>query len=152
MFAVSFVVGTVTGIILEFEFGTNFAAFATTAGELFGGPLAVEGMMPFMLEATFLGVFVFGRDRVGDRLYFVSSLAVTAGTWLSAVWILIANSWMQTPRGYELVTENGQQVVHLVDPVAAYLNPRFGFMYVHMQNTAVESVALLMAGIAAYHL
>ena len=152
VFAVSFVVGTVTGIVLEFEFGTNFAAFATAAGELFGGPLAVEGMMAFMLEATFLGVFVFGRDRVGDRLYLVSSLAVAAGTWLSAVWILIANSWMQTPRGYELATENGQQVVHLVDPVAAYLNPRFGFMYVHMQNAAVESVALLMAGIAAYHL
>ncbi|MEZ3118014.1 cytochrome ubiquinol oxidase subunit I [Halobaculum sp. MBLA0147] len=152
IFAVSFVVGTVTGIVLEFEFGTNFAAFSTTAGELFGGPLAVEGMMAFMLEATFLGIFVFGRDRVSDRLYLVSSLAVGVGTWLSAVWILIANSWMQTPRGFELVTENGRQIVHLVDPVAAYLNPRFGFMYVHMQNAAVESVALLMAGIAAYHL
>jgi cytochrome d ubiquinol oxidase subunit I len=151
IFAVSFVVGTVTGIVLEFEFGTNFAAFSRTAGELFGGPLAVEGMMAFMLEATFLGVFVFGRDRVGDRLYFVSSLAVGVGTWLSAVWILIANSWMQTPRGYELATENGRTVVHLVDPVAAYLTPRFGFMYVHMQNAAVESVALFMAGIAAYH-
>jgi cytochrome d ubiquinol oxidase subunit I len=76
IFAISFVVGTVTGIVLEFEFGTNFAAFSTTAGELFGGRLAVEGMMAFMLEATFLGVFVFGRDRVGDRLYFVSSRAV----------------------------------------------------------------------------
>jgi cytochrome d ubiquinol oxidase subunit I len=151
IFAVSFVVGTVTGIVLEFEFGTNFAAFSTTAGELFGGPLAVEGMMAFMLEATFLGIFVFGREKVSDRLYLVSSLAVGVGTWLSAVWILIANSWMQTPRGYELATENGQQIVHLVDPVAAYLNPRFGFMYVHMQNAAVESVALLMAGIAAYH-
>ena len=151
IFAISFVVGTVTGLVLEFEFGTNFAAFSTTAGELFGGPLAVEGMMAFMLEATFLGVFVFGRERVSDRLYFVSSLAVGAGTWLSAVWILIANSWMQMPRGYELVTENGHTVVHLVDPVAAYLNPRFGYMYVHMQNAAIESVALFMAGVAAYY-
>jgi cytochrome d ubiquinol oxidase subunit I len=151
IFAVSFVVGTVTGIVLEFEFGTNFAAFATAAGELFGGPLAVEGMMAFMLEATFLGIFVFGRERVGDKLYFVSSLAVGVGTWLSAVWILIANSWMQTPRGYELVQENGQTVVHLTDPIAAYLNPRFGFMYIHMQNAAVESVALFMAGVAAYY-
>ncbi|NHN65884.1 cytochrome ubiquinol oxidase subunit I [Haloarcula sp. JP-Z28] len=150
IFAISFVVGTVTGIVLEFEFGTNFAAFATAAGELFGGPLAVEGMMAFMLEATFLGVFVFGRDRVGDKLYFISSVAVGLGTWLSAVWILIANSWMQTPRGYELVTENGQMVVHLVDPLAAYLNPRFGYMFVHMQNAAVESVALFMAGVGAY--
>jgi len=152
IFAVSFVVGTVTGIVLEFEFGTNFAAFSTFAGELFGGPLATEGMMAFMLEATFLGIFVFGRERVSDRLYFVSSLAVAAGTWLSAVWILIANSWMQLPRGYELVERGGQTVVHLTDPLAAYLNPRFLYMYVHMQNAAVESVALFMAGVAAYHI
>lgn len=125
IFAVSFATGTVTGLVLEFEFGTNFAAFSTTAGELFGGPLALEGMMAFMLEATFLGIFVFGRERVSDRLYFLSSIAVGLGTWLSAVWILIANSWMQTPRGFELVMEDGQPIVHLVDPIAAYLNPRF---------------------------
>ncbi|APW99622.1 cytochrome ubiquinol oxidase subunit I [Halobiforma lacisalsi AJ5] len=150
IFAVSFVVGTVTGIVLEFEFGTNFAAFSTTAGELFGGPLALEGMMAFMLEATFLGIFVFGRDRVGNVLYMISAVAVGVGTWLSAVWILIANSWMQTPRGYELATENGQTIVHLVDPIAAYANPRFPWMFVHMQNAAVESVALFMAGLGAY--
>jgi len=150
IFAVSFVVGTVTGIVLEFEFGTNFAAFATTAGPLFGGPLAVEGMMAFMLEATFLGVFVYGRERVGDVLYMLSAVAVGLGTWLSAVWILIANSWMQTPRGFEMVTQNGQQVVHLTDPIAAYLNPRFFWMFVHMQNAAVESVALAVSGLAAY--
>lgn len=151
IFAVSFAVGTVTGLVLEFEFGTNFAAFSTTAGELFGGPLALEGMMAFMLEATFLGVFVFGRERVSDRLYFLSSIAVGLGTWLSAVWILIANSWMQTPRGFEMVTENGQRVVQLTDPLAAYFNPRFPWMFVHMQNAAVESVALFMAGVAAYY-
>src|SRR6056297_1517695 len=117
IFAISFVVGTVTGIVLEFEFGTNFAAFSTAAGELFGGPLAVEGMMAFMLEATFLGVFVFGRERVSDRLYMISALAVAVGTWLSAVWILIANSWMQTPRGFEMATKHGQPVVLLVDPI-----------------------------------
>jgi cytochrome d ubiquinol oxidase subunit I len=151
IFAVSFVVGTVTGIVLEFEFGTNFAAFSTFAGELFGGPLATEGMMAFMLEATFLGVFVFGRERVSDWVYFVSSVAVAAGTWLSAVWILIANSWMQTPRGFELAQKSGQTIVHLTDPLAAYANPRFPYMFVHMQNAAVESVALFMAGVAAYH-
>ncbi|OLZ41489.1 cytochrome D oxidase subunit I [Natrinema saccharevitans] len=150
IFAISFVVGTVTGIVLEFEFGTNFAAFSTTAGELFGGPLAIEGMMAFMLEATFLGIFVFGRDRVGDVLYMISAVAVGLGTWLSAVWILIANSWMQTPRGYELATENGQPIVTLVDPIAAYANPRFPWMFVHMQNAAVLSVALFLTGTAAY--
>ncbi|WP_459193381.1 cytochrome ubiquinol oxidase subunit I [Halosimplex sp. J119] len=151
IFALSFVVGTVTGIVLEFEFGTNFAAFSTIAGELFGGPLALEGMMAFMLEATFLGVFVFGRERVGDPLYFVSAVAVGLGTWLSAVWILIANSWMQTPRGFELVESGGREVVRLTDPLAAYLNPRFPYMFVHMQNAAVLSVALVMAGIGAYY-
>jgi len=151
IFAVSFVVGTVTGIVLEFEFGTNFAAFSTTAGELFGGPLAIEGMMAFMLEATFLGIFVFGRERVGDALYFVSAVAVGLGTWLSAVWILVANSWMQTPRGFEMVVQDGHRVVRLVDPVAAYANPRFPWMFVHMQNAAVESVALFMAGLGAYY-
>ncbi|WP_225336206.1 cytochrome ubiquinol oxidase subunit I [Halomicrobium urmianum] len=151
IFAISFVVGTVTGIVLEFEFGTNFAVFSTTAGDLFGGPLAFEGMMAFMLEATFLGIFVFGRQRVGDALYMASAVLVGIGTWLSAVWILMANSWMQTPRGYELVSENGQQLVTLVDPLAAYFNPRFFWMYVHMQNAAVESVALVMAGVGAYY-
>jgi len=151
LFAVSFVVGTVTGLVLEFEFGTNFATFSTMAGELFGGPLATEGMMAFMLEATFLGIFVFGKDRVGDWTYFLSGLAVGVGSWLSAVWILIANSWMQTPRGFEVVVENGHRVVHLTDPLAAYLSPRFPFMFVHMQNSAVESVALLMAGVGAYY-
>ena len=150
IFAISFVVGTVTGIVLEFEFGTNFAVFSTAEGDLFGGPLALEGMMAFMLEATFLGIFVFGRQRVGNVLYMISAVAVGIGTWLSAVWILVANSWMQTPRGYELVSENGQQVVTLVDPLAAYLNPRFIWMYVHMQNAAVESVALVLAGLGAY--
>ena len=150
IFAISFVVGTVTGIVLEFEFGTNFAAFSTVAGELFGGPLALEGMMAFMLEATFLGVFVFGRDRVGDKLYFVSAVAVGLGTWLSAVWILIANSWMQTPRGFEMIEKGGREIVTLTDPMAAYLNPRFPYMFVHMQNAAVLSVALFMAGLGAY--
>ncbi|WP_158058411.1 cytochrome ubiquinol oxidase subunit I [Halorussus halophilus] len=152
IFAVSFAVGTVTGLVLEFEFGTNFAAFSETAGALFGGPLAAEGMMAFFLEATFLGVFVFGRERVSDRLYFLSSVMVGLGTWLSAVWILVANSWMQTPRGFEMATKNGHPVVLLTDPVAAYANPRFPWMFVHMQNAAVLSVALFMAGVAAYHL
>jgi cytochrome d ubiquinol oxidase subunit I len=151
IFAVSFVVGTVTGLVLEFEFGTNFAAFSAAVGEVIGGPLATEGMMAFMLEATFLGIFVFGRDRVSDRLYFVSSVAVALGTWLSAVWILVANSWMQTPRGFEAARRGGELTITLVDPLAAYVNPRFPWLFVHMQSAAVLSVALFMAGVAAYH-
>ncbi|MDY7081062.1 MAG: cytochrome ubiquinol oxidase subunit I, partial [Halobacteria archaeon] len=93
IFALSFVVGTVTGLVLEFEFGTNFAAFSTMSGEIFGGPLAIEGMMAFFLEATFLGIFVFGRERVNDYVYLASGVLVGLGSWLSAVWILVANSW-----------------------------------------------------------
>lgn len=152
IFAVSFVVGTVTGIVLEFEFGTNFAAFSKSVGELFGGPLAVEGMMAFMLEATFLGIFLFGKEKVSEKFHFFSGVMVALGSWLSALWILVANSWMQTPRGYEVVMKSGQPIITLVDPIAAYANPRFPWLYTHMQSAAVLSVAVFMAGVAAYHI
>ncbi|MFB6145844.1 MAG: cytochrome ubiquinol oxidase subunit I [Candidatus Nanohaloarchaea archaeon] len=152
LFSISFVVGSVTGVVLEFEFGTNFAAFSTMSGSLLGGPVALEGMMAFFLESTFLGILVFGKDKVSDRTYFLSSILVAVGSWLSAVWILMANSWMQTPRGYDIVMQNGHRIVKLIDPVAAYLNPRFPWMFVHMQNAAVLSIAVFIAGISAYHL
>ncbi|MBS3760980.1 cytochrome ubiquinol oxidase subunit I [Halodesulfurarchaeum sp.] len=152
IFALTFVVGTVTGIVLEFEFGTNFAAYASIVGGIFGGPLATEGLMAFMLESTFLGILLFGKERVSKRLYFLSAVLVALGSWLSAVWILIANSWMQLPRGFEMGTRAGQEVAVIVDPIAAYLNPRFFFMFTHMQASAVLSAALFMAGIAMYKL
>jgi cytochrome bd ubiquinol oxidase subunit I len=151
VFAISFVTGTVTGIVLEFEFGTNWSEFSRAAGAVIAGPLATEGMMAFFLEAVFLGVFLFGRDRVSDRTYFASAFLTGLGSWLSATWILIVNSWMQHPRGYQLVTRNGETVITLTDPIAAYANPRFFWEFVHMQNSAVLSVALLIAGIAAYY-
>ena len=151
IFAISFVTGTVTGIVLEFEFGTNWSEFSRAAGAVIAGPLATEGMMAFFLEAVFLGVFMFGRDRVSDRTYFASAFLTGLGSWLSATWILIVNSWMQHPRGYQLVTRNGETVITLTDPIAAYANPRFFWEFVHMQNSAVLSVALLIAGISAYY-
>ncbi|RJT06196.1 cytochrome ubiquinol oxidase subunit I [Halococcus sp. IIIV-5B] len=151
IFAISFVTGTVTGIVLEFEFGTNWSEFSRAAGAVIAGPLATEGMMAFFLEAVFLGVFLFGRDRVSDRTYFASAFLTGLGSWLSATWILIVNSWMQHPRGYQLVTRNGETVITLTDPIAAYANPRFFWEFVHMQNSAVLSVALLIAGISAYY-
>ena len=151
IFAISFVTGTVTGIVLEFEFGTNWSEFSRAAGAVIAGPLATEGMMAFFLEAVFLGVFLFGRDRVSDRTYFASAFLTGLGSWLSATWILIVNSWMQHPRGYQLVTRNGETIITLTDPIAAYANPRFFWEFVHMQNSAVLSVALLIAGISAYY-
>jgi len=152
IFGLTFVVGTVTGIVLEFEFGTNFAAYASAVGGIFGGPLATEGLMAFFLESTMLGIFLFGRKRVSDRMYLVAAFLTGLGSWLSAVWILIANSWMQTPRGFEMGTRAGQEVAVITDPVAAYLNPRFLWMFSHMQMSAVLSAALFIAGISAYKL
>lgn len=150
VFALGFIMGTVTGIPLGFMFGTNFATFSAVAGELIGGPLSFEAKMAFFLEAVFLGVLLFGRDRVSEWFYAMSAVLVTLGAWLSAFWILVANSWMQTPRGYELVERGGTTVVELTDPLAAFFNPRFPWLFVHMQNAAVISVTLLIAGIAAY--
>ncbi|EMA41856.1 cytochrome ubiquinol oxidase subunit I [Halobiforma nitratireducens] len=150
VFAVGFIMGTVTGIPMGFMFGTNFGGFSTTAGEVVGGPLSFEAQMAFFLEAVFLGVLLFGRERVSDRFYALSAVLVAVGAWLSAFWILVVNSWMQTPRGYEIVMEGSVPVAELTDPLAAFFNPRFPWMYVHMQNAAVLSVTVLVAGIAAY--
>ncbi|WP_136688437.1 cytochrome ubiquinol oxidase subunit I [Halorhabdus amylolytica] len=150
VFAVGFVMGTVTGIPMSFQFGTNFPQFSAVAGELIGGPLAFEAKMAFFLEAVFLGVLLFGREKVSDRTYVLSSVLVGFGAWLSGFWILVVNAWMQTPQGYEMITRNGMEVAKLTDPIAAFLNPRLPWMYVHMINASVISVALLVAGVAAY--
>ena len=150
VFAAGFVMGTVTGIPMSFQFGTNFPQFSSVAGEMIGGPLAFEAKMAFFLEAVFLGVLLFGRDKVSDRTYFLSSVLVGFGAWLSGFWILVVNSWMQTPQGYEMVMRNGMEVAKLTDPIAAFFNPRMTWMYVHMINASVISVALLVAGVSAY--
>jgi len=150
VFAAGFVMGTVTGIPMSFQFGTNFPQFSEVAGELIGGPLAFEAKMAFFLEAVFLGVLLYGRDRVGDRTYVLSSALVGFGAWLSGFWILVVNAWMQTPRGYEMISRNGMEVARLTDPIAAFFTPRMTWMYVHMINASVISVALLVAGVSAY--
>ncbi|CDK37909.1 cytochrome ubiquinol oxidase subunit I [Halorubrum sp. AJ67] len=150
VFAAGFVMGTVTGIPMSFQFGTNFPQFAEVAGEMIGGPLAFEAKMAFFLEAVFLGVLLFGRERVSNRTYILSSVLVGVGAWLSAFWILIVNAWMQTPQGFEMVMRNGMEVAKLTDPIAAFFTPRMPWMYVHMVNASVISVALLVAGVSAY--
>jgi len=150
LFGIGFVMGTVTGIPMSFQFGTNFPVFAEAAGEMIGGPLAFEAKMAFFLEAVFLGVLLFGRERVSDRTFVLSSVLTGVGAWLSGFWILVVNAWMQTPQGFELVERNGMQIAQLTDPVAAFFTPRMPWMYVHMINASVISVTLLVAGVSAY--
>jgi len=149
LFALGFIMGTVTGIPMSFLFGMNFASFSEIAGELIGGPLTFEAQMAFFLEAVFLGVLLFGRDRVSDLVYVFSSVMVAVGAWLSAFWILVVNAWMQTPRGYEMIGSD-PPIAELTDPFAAFFTPRLPWMYIHMQLAAVLSMAVLIAGIAAY--
>ena len=150
VFAVGFVMGTVTGIPMSFQFGTNWPVFSEVAGELIGGPLAFEAKMAFFLEAVFLGVLLFGRERVSDRTYILSAVLTGFGAWLSGFWILVVNAWMQTPQGFELIERNGMEIATLTDPVAAFFTPRMPWMYVHMINASVISVTLVVAGVAAY--
>src|SRR5512137_1469753 len=103
IFAVNFALGVASGIVMEFQFGTNWAGYARFVGDVFGSPLAAEGILAFFLESVFLGVLVFGWDRVSPRTHFVSTLMVALGATLSAVWIVVANSWQQTPAGFQIV-------------------------------------------------
>jgi cytochrome d ubiquinol oxidase subunit I len=106
IFALNFALGVATGIVMEFEFGTNWAAYSRFVGDVFGSALAAEGIFAFFLESGFLAVLVFGWDRVGPKMHFFSTLMVFLGSCFSAVWIVVANSWQQTPAGYHIVETN----------------------------------------------
>ena len=107
IFSVVFAMGVVSGLVMSYQFGTNWAVFSDKAGPVIGPLMAYEVLTAFFLEAGFLGVMLFGRDKVGPRLHFTATLAVAVGTFISAFWIIAVNSWMQTPTGYEL-SPNGQ--------------------------------------------
>ena len=122
LFTATFAIGVATGITMEFAFGTNWANYSRFVGNIFGAPLAAEGLIAFFLESTFLGILLFGRKKVSKGFYYVSAWLVWIGSLLSALWILIANSWMQTPAGYKI--ENGKAI--LTSFWAAALNPSIG--------------------------
>ncbi len=143
-----FVMGVATGIVLEFAFGNNWARYSRTVGDIFGAPLAAEGVFSFFLESVFLGVIVFGRNRVSARTYRVSVFMVFLGSHLSALWILIANSWMQTPAGFRL--EGGKAL--LTDFIAAAFNPSTGARFVHTILAGWITGSLVALGIAAWFL
>lgn len=150
IFAVAFAMGVVSGIVMSYQFGTNWAVFSDKAGPVIGPLMAYEVLTAFFLEAGFLGVMLFGMDKVGPRLHFAATLMVALGTFISAFWILSVNSWMQTPTGYELGS-NGQ---FLPGPSwwAIVFNPSFPYRLVHTVIAAYLTTALAVGGVGAWHL
>lgn len=148
IFAVNFGMGVVSGIVMAYQFGTNWSAFSDFAGSVTGPLLTYEVLTAFFLEAGFLGVMLFGWNRVGPGLHFLSTAMVALGTLISATWILASNSWMQTPQGYEIV--DGRVVP--TDWLQVIFNPSFPYRLVHMSMAAFLATALLVSASAAWHL
>jgi cytochrome bd ubiquinol oxidase subunit I len=149
IFAVAFGMGVVSGIVMSYQFGTNWAAFADKAGPIIGPLMGYEVLTAFFLESGFLGVMLFGLKRVGPRLHFLATVMVAIGTLFSAFWILSANSWMQTPAGYA-VNADGQFVP--VDWLKVIFNPSFPYRLVHMVVAAYLTTALVVGAVGAFHL
>ena len=148
-FAITFGMGVVSGIVMSYQFGTNWAAFADKAGPVIGPLMGYEVMTAFFLEAGFLGIMLFGLKRVGPGLHFLATLMVAAGTLISATWIISANSWMQTPAGFT-TNEAGQFVP--VDWWAIIFNPSFPYRLVHTVLAAFLTTAFAVGATGAYHL
>lgn len=146
IFALCFAMGVVSGITMSFQFGTNWPGYMQTVGNIAGPLLAYEVLTAFFLEATFLGVMLFGFSRVSPRLHNTATILVAGGTTLSAFWILALNSWMQTPAGFEMI--NGQ--AHATDWMKIIFNPSFPYRLIHMLLASGLTASFLVAGISAY--
>ncbi|MEP2783063.1 MAG: cytochrome ubiquinol oxidase subunit I [Pseudoruegeria sp.] len=149
IFAVGFAMGVVSGIVMSYQFGTNWSTFADITGPVLGPLMAYEVMTAFFLEAGFLGIMLFGRDRVGPSLHMFATAMVALGTVISATWILSVNSWMQTPAGYAM-NDVGQFIPD--DWWAVVFNPSFHYRLIHMVLAAYLTTAFAVAGVAGWHL
>jgi cytochrome bd ubiquinol oxidase subunit I len=148
VFAVSFGLGVVSGIVMPFQFGTNWSRFSDTAANVIGPLMAYEGLTAFFLEASFLGVLLFGRKLVPPWAHFFAAAMVAVGTLFSSLWILALNSWMQTPAGYELI--DGR--FHALDWMAVIFNPSFPYRLAHVVTAFLVTTGFVVIGVAAYHL
>mgnify|MGYP002778857035 FL=1 len=146
VFAVSFALGVVSGVTMSFQFGTNWPGFMQRVGNVAGPLLAYEVLTAFFLEATFLAIMLFGIGRVSDRVHTIATFLVAAGTTLSAFWILVLNSWMQTPVGFEV--RDG--VVHATDWMQILFSPSMPYRLTHKLLASGLTVAFLIAGLSAY--
>ncbi len=149
IFAINFVLGVVTGIPLEFEFGTNWSRFSSFGGGVFGQALPIEGVYSFFLESAFLGLFLFGEGRVGRLAHWLSGLGVWVGSMLSGYFIIAADAWMQHPVGY---AKDPSGAIHLSSFWAVLLNPYAGWQYAHTINGALLTAAYVMGGVGAFYL
>lgn len=152
LFAVTFAVGVATGIVMEFEFGTNWAVYSRFVGDVFGSALAAEGIFAFFLESGFLAVLVFGWDRVGKKMHFFSTLMVCLGSIFSSVWIVVANSWQQTPAGHHLVQAARGERAEIVDFWALVFNPSTVDRLVHVWIGALLTGTFFVMSISAYYI
>src|SRR5918994_1166609 len=146
VFALSFALGVVSGITMSFQFGTNWPGFMNTVGNIAGPLLAYEVLTAFFLEAGFLGIMLFGWNRVSKRVHTLATVLVAVGTTISAFWILVLNSWIQTPAGFEL--RDG--VAHATDWWAIVFNPSMPYRLTHMLLASGLTAAFLIAGVSAY--
>lgn len=146
VFALTFALGVVSGITMSFQFGTNWPGFMERVGNIAGPLLAYEVLTAFFLEASFLGIMLFGFKRVGNRVHTLATFLVAFGTTLSAFWILALNSWLHTPAGFEMI--DGQ--AHATDWMAIIFNPSFPYRLVHTMIASGLTVAFLIAGVSAY--
>lgn len=152
IFALTFGIGVATGIIMEFEFGTNWAVYSRYVGDIFGSALAAEGLFAFGLESTFLGILLFGWNRVKPWVHLVSTIGVFLGSMFSAVWIVVANSWQQTPAGYHIVGEGLNARAEVTDFWAMVFNPSSVDRLIHTWQGAFLAGAFLVLSVHAYYL
>jgi cytochrome d ubiquinol oxidase subunit I len=148
LFLINFAIGVVTGIVQEFQFGMNWAAYSRYVGSVFGAPLAIEALLAFFLESTFLGIWIFGKDRVSARIHLASIWVVSAATALSAYFILSANAWMQHPLGYKV---EGDRAV-MTNFWAVMTNSTLISSFLHVVSAAIITTAMLVLGVSAWHL
>ena len=152
IFAITFGIGVATGIIMEFEFGTNWAVYSKYVGDIFGSALAAEGLFAFGLESTFLGILIFGWNRVSPKVHFISTIGVFLGSMFSAVWIVVANSWQQTPAGYHIVGEGLNARAEVTDFWAMVFNPSSVDRIIHVWQGAFLAGAFLVLSVHAYYI
>jgi cytochrome d ubiquinol oxidase subunit I len=152
VFALTFAIGVATGIVLEFEFGTNWATYSRYVGDVFGSALAAEGIFAFFLESGFLAILLFGWDKVGSKLHFFATCMVCLGAHFSAIWIVVANSWMQTPAGFHIVGEGWKARAEITDFWAMVFNPSSMDRLFHTLCGAWQAGAFLVVSVSAWYL